>query len=266
MAEPKLMAAEVEVDPVVAGEIAALWDRFEIFEALHHRQTICNPMTEAEFEALLDLLGPGPGVSMVDIACGSGELLIRCHEHGATSSTGLDLSPWMLDAAATRAAARLGDRPRPRWLLTDAARRDLVDIADRVVCLGADWIWHGMAGTVAALALRVTPGGRVAYGGPRLNFGADPATVTVEFGRLDTVAGVEARLAECGLSLVERIDPGETGWVAYLDRGRECAAEWAELYPGEKSERWVAEQAQWRADFERDREIVGWSVWVADRV
>lgn len=253
----------IEVHASVA-DVDALWDRFEVFEAIHHSQRICNPMREAELDRLLDLIEPAPERHVVDIACGSGELLIRCHERGTRQSLGIDLSPWMLRSAAHHAGTRLVEGPAPRWLLADAARVDL-EPTDTVVCLGADWIWHGMVGTVAVLASLVEPGARVVYGGPRLHFGADPDAATEQFGRLDTAAGVERELELHGLKLVERIDPGEPGWRAYLDRGSNDVAAWRKRNPGPRAEQWVADQQEWIDAYERDREVVGWSVWVADR-
>ena len=249
-----------------AGEIDALWERFEVFEAIHHSQRICNPMNEAELVRLIELLRPAERDSWLDVACGSGELLLRGAEQGANNVTGLDLSPWMLNSAAAESERRLAADRRPRWILAEAAKWPVPGRSDCVTCLGADWIWHGMHGTIPKLVDRVVPGGVVAYGGPRLNFNADPAYVSAEFGQLETAGEVEARLAECGLRLIERIDPGEAGWLSYLERGRVDVAAWAERNPGERADRWVAEQQDWADHFERDREVVGWSVWVAEPV
>jgi len=37
------------------------WERFRIFEALHHGMRICNPMTEADLDALIPRLDPADG-------------------------------------------------------------------------------------------------------------------------------------------------------------------------------------------------------------
>jgi len=247
-------------------DIPALWDRFEVFEAIHHSQRICNPMNEAQLVELLNLLRPAERGSWLDVACGSGELVIRAIEQGARAAIGLDLSPWMLNAAATESERRLSEDQRPSWVLTEASKWTPAQRADCVTCLGADWIWHGMRGTIPKLKERVVSGGVVAYGGPRLKFGADPEYVSSEFGQLETAGDVEERMAECGLRVIERIDPGEAGWLSYLDRGRHDVLAWAERHPGPRAERWIAEQQDWVEHFERDREVVGWSVWVADSI
>ena len=64
-------------------DVEGEWERFRIFEALHHRMRICNPMTSADLDAVADVLDPQPEQSALDIACGHGELLIRLAERAA---------------------------------------------------------------------------------------------------------------------------------------------------------------------------------------
>ena len=265
-----MASAWPDLDPSIevhesAGDVGALWDRFEVFEAIHHRQRICNPMNEPEMAELLRLLEPGDADSWLDIACGSGETLIRAAEDGARNMVGVDLSPWMLNAAVRESGRRLV-ADRPTWVLAQATAWPAPQQYDRVTCLGADWIWHGASGTIRELKARVRVGGRVAYGGPRLHFDADPDRVSADFGRLETADDVEAAMAAAGLRVVSRIDPGDAGWLAYLERGRADVEEWARHHPGERAQRWVAEQQDWWEHFARDREVVGWSVWVAESI
>ncbi|MEM7093006.1 MAG: class I SAM-dependent methyltransferase [Actinomycetota bacterium] len=253
----------IEIDPS-AGDLDALWDRFEVFEAIHHSQRICNPMTEAELDEVMTALAPEPGQRWLDLGCGSGELLIRAREGGVSAATGWDLSPWMLNTASREGSARLGAGTSPRWILGNGASSPTAAEHDVAVCVGAEWIWHGMRGTIAALRDRVTAGGQVAFGGPRLHFDADPTETSRTFGTLDTVADVEDRLVEVGFSVRNRIDPGEAGWLAYLERGRRDVMAWAQRHPGPRADRWLADMRDWVEAYERDRTVVGWSIWIAD--
>lgn len=253
---------EIEVH-ASAGDLGALWDRFEVFEAIHHSQRICNPMTEHELAEVLAALNPAVRASWLDVACGSGEMLIQAAEAGATETVGLDLSPWMLNGAARQSADRLPHTRRPQWHLAEAAAWPVVRRYEVVTCIGAEWIWHGMHSTIAALAERVEPGGLVAFGGPRLHFDADPEFVSQVFGSMDTADEVEQRFAECGFDVRSRIDPGEAGWRSYLTRGNQDVQDWARRHPGLRGEQWIADQQEWVEHYERDREVVGWSVWIA---
>lgn len=249
-----------------AGELDSLWERFEVFEALHHSQRICNPMTEAELCEVLDCVDPVRRSSWLDVACGSGEILIRGAEAGATNCIGLDLSPWMLNSAAAESVHRLPEERRPQWHLTEAALWTVAERFEVVTCIGAEWVWHGLRGTIAALRERVAARGLVVYGGPRLHFDADPAFVSEVFGSMDTVADVEDRFDECGFAVRARIDPGEAGWRSYLDRGNRDVLDWARRHPGPRAEQWIADQREWAEHYERDHEVVGWSVWIAESI
>lgn len=267
MADWPPLHASIEVDSS-AGDVDRQFELFEVFEALHHAQRICNPMDQIEFDRLVELMcSPvavdGAVASMVDVGCGSGELLLRCHEAGLGENwVGCDLSPWMLNAACRQADQRAPGAGS--WVLGHGARWN-APMAARVACIGAEWIFHGMNGTIAALASLCAPGGRTVFGGPRLHFDADPDLVTASFGRLDTAAEIETALADNELRLVERIDPGEAGWRAYLSRSDACAREWLTMFPGAKAERFVADQRDWAERFEAESHIIGWSIWVADR-
>ena len=62
-----------------------------------------------------------------------------------------------------------------------------------------------------------------------------------------------------------RVDPDDAGWDEYLARTAIAARLWADRYPGPASDRWLEDQADWHAARERDRDVIGWSVWVARR-
>jgi SAM-dependent methyltransferase len=124
-------------------DVEGAWQRFEVFEALHHGTTICNPMQPAEVDAVIGLLDPADDDRMIDIACGHGELLIRTAGQADVVGVGLDLSPWVLARAARHAAARVPEA-RLSWWLGDGKALP-VQPWDVVTCLGAPWIWNGFS-------------------------------------------------------------------------------------------------------------------------
>ena len=142
-----LLPPEIRVLP--GTDVEGAWDRFEVFEALHHGMRICNPMTGADLDVVLDALAPHPGERWLDVACGHGELLIRGAERAEIAGVGVDLSPWVLvrslEAALERKVAN-----RLEWRLGDAHDLGKDERFDIVSCLGASWIWHGFAGTARA--------------------------------------------------------------------------------------------------------------------
>jgi SAM-dependent methyltransferase len=240
------------------------WERFRIFEALHHGMAICNPMTGGDLEALVDALDPTDGERAVDLACGHGELLLRMAARSRIEGMGVDLSPWVI----ARAARRAGSISRPEsitWCIGEARTAGTETSWDIATCLGASWVWHGFAGTVRALASRVNPGGRIAVGDLRLREGADPDRVAEEHGRVPTREEQAELLTGAGLCDIDELAPTLGGWDGYLERIAASAETWAARHPGEEAERFVAESESWRLEHERDRAFLRWTVWTARR-
>ena len=245
--------------------VGPLWERVEIFEALHHTTTIDSPMTSADLDVVVDMLSPTSGEEVLDLACGHGELLRRLRNRAAIRCTGVDLSPWMLQSAQRLSTEQNIDGLR--WVLDDA-NRAAATYADRTnitTCLGGSWIWHGFDGTLRTLAQLTAPGGRIAIGDMHLRDHLDPEVISKTHGAVESVAELEASFDAHGLELVGRVNTSDRDWDEYLAGTRRAARAWAELHPGERADSFIAEQQQWELDHARDQEILTWSVWVAER-
>jgi len=254
------------LDPAIrvrAGtDLDDVWRRFEVFEALHHSMQICNPMTSTQLDEVIAAVGIADGAHIVDYACGYGEVLFRAAQRACVRGVGVDLSPWMI----TRAAAQAGDRSAGstlRWVLGEARDYRPASPCDVAVCIGAEWVWHDFRGTARALAERLQSGGVAVIGAARLHTAADPDRVRRQRGAVETVADQRALLEHFGFEPLHRVDPDDAGWDAYLARTAAAARDWAVLHPGQASDQWLAEQDDWQQAREHDREVIGWSVWVA---
>lgn len=225
---------------------------------------ICNPLTSAELDQVVEAMQVTPGLGVVDFACGYGELLYRCAAVAEIRGTGVDLSPWMIAAAARSTDTRSGGSTL-QWVLGEASDFHPDHGYDRAVCIGAEWVWHDFGGTARALAQRLRPGGVAVIGAARLHTDANAGQVRSERGAVETIDDQAALLGRHGFEPVHRVDPDDAGWDAYLERTRLAAQVWATRYPGAASDRWLEEQADWQAARERDREVIGWSVWIARR-
>lgn len=254
------------IDQAPGLDLADLRDRFEIFEALHHTRTIDSPMSSDDLDAVVDLLDPQDGETVIDLACGHGELLRRLRASSDVSGIGVDLSPWMLDTAHRITTEQ--NLTGLSWRLDDAAdyvrgRPSSSQGASIATCLGGSWIWHGIAGTLRTLASLTTATGRVALGDMHLRDGLDPAAVSKTHGAVDSVPEIEHRLADQGFDILGRVSTSDAAWDSYLNETTQAVLAWSELHPGDRSQSFVEEQQQWQLDHARDREILTWSVWVA---
>jgi len=135
---------------------------YTIREASHR---IHNPFTDEKLATLGRALSPAPGSSVLDLACGTGELLCTWARDLRLTGTGVDLSTVFIASARAR-AAELGVADRVTFVHGDASGYVASQPAGIASCLGATWIGGGAAGTVALLRRSLAPGGMMLIGEP----------------------------------------------------------------------------------------------------
>ena len=127
--------------------------RFVIRESSHR---IHNPFTSEKLATLGRALYLSPGTSMLDLACGSGEMLCTWARDHRLTGTGVDISTAFIGAARAR-AIELDVADRVTFIHGDAAGH----VAERPVgvasCIGATWIgtaWPGRLSCCGAASAR----------------------------------------------------------------------------------------------------------------
>ena len=194
---------------------------FTIRESTHR---IHNPLEEAKLAALGRALRPNPGWRVLDLACGSGEMLCTwTRDHGLTG-TGVDLSATFLASARAR-AVELGVADRVEFVHGDASGHVADEPVDVAACIGAAWIGDGVPGTVDLLRRSLRPGGLLLIGHPFWR--RDPPDQTVVEGCHATgrddylpLPGLLAQFGELGCDVVEMVLADQDSWDRY------AAAQW----------------------------------------
>ena len=78
------------------------------FSSIGHTDHVyCSPLDPNRVEQLLGLLDLPSSAQVIDVGCGKAELLIRLVERYGVRATGVDISPYFIDEAQRRAAARI---------------------------------------------------------------------------------------------------------------------------------------------------------------
>lgn len=140
-------------------------DLAPIFAIRFSSHRIINPLDDGKLAALGAGLHLSPEQRLLDLACGTGELLTTWSRDHGVSGHGVDLSSVFVARARDR-AEQLGVADRVTFEQRDASDYIADEKADVGGCLGADWIGGGTEGTVALLERNVVPGGLILLGQP----------------------------------------------------------------------------------------------------
>jgi len=124
-------------------------------------------MNKDRLEGLFSLLDLKPSTTILDIACGKGELLIRLAELYNISGTGVDISPYCIKDCENKKNVRIPDSDI-KFLQMDGAKYvpENNELFDLTMCIGASWIYNGFKGTINALKKMTKPGGMIIAGEP----------------------------------------------------------------------------------------------------
>jgi SAM-dependent methyltransferase len=150
-------------------------DRWTYFAITHADHVVLNPTSPSRLDELIGLLDLPSEPRVLDIGCGTGELLVRLAErhaqrNGSTLSdfhgVGVDASPAFLGRARATLAARVPGADIELLEMDGAAYPAAPEAFDLACCLGASWIFGGHRGTLEALARATRRGGLVLAGEP----------------------------------------------------------------------------------------------------
>jgi SAM-dependent methyltransferase len=238
---------------------------FTIRESSHR---IHNPLTGEKLATLGRALSPAPGTAVLDLACGSGELLCTWARDHQVTGTGVDISTVFLGRARGR-AAELGVTGRVTFVHGDASGYVASQPVGLAACLGATWIGGGAGGTVGLLRRSLAPGGMMLIGEPYWR--RDPpdqatvegchATSRDEWLPLPELIESFGRL---GCDVVEMVLADQDSWDRYAAAQWLNIRRWLDAHPDDElAGQMRAELSSAPARHARyQREYLGWGVFV----
>ena len=147
------------------GSVNSALDIPRIFTISESAHRIHNPFTSEKFATLGAALRLEPGMRILDLGSGSGEMLCTwARDHGVTGA-GIDMSQ-LFFAQAKRRAEELGVTDLVKFIHADAVGYIAEEKVHVAACVGATWIGGGVAGTIELLAKSLGVGGIILIGEP----------------------------------------------------------------------------------------------------
>ncbi|WP_433089231.1 SAM-dependent methyltransferase [Dactylosporangium sp. CA-052675] len=208
---------------------------FAIREADHR---IHNPLTEHKLATLGAAVRLRPGQTLLDLACGSGEMLCTWSRDHGIRGTGVDISTVFLAAAEAR-AAELGVAGRVRFVHADAAGFVLPEPVDVAACIGATWIGDGLPGTLTLLERSLKPGGLLLVGEPFWRVDHPDQAIVEGCGfkdrdEYDSLPGLVESFGRLGWDVVEMVLADEDSWDRYAAAQWFSLRAWLDANPGDE--------------------------------
>jgi SAM-dependent methyltransferase len=235
---------------------------FVIRESTHR---IHNPLTPTKLARLGEALLLKPGDQILDLACGSGEMLCTwAHDHAITG-IGVDKSSAFIASARNR-ATELDVADRVRFEHGDAAGYVAVESVDVAACLGATWIGGGILGTADLLTRSLRADGLILIGEPY--WVRVPATDELaracharDRDEWSTLPDLLSSLRDHGLDLVQMLLASPDDWDAYHGLQWLNVRRWLDANPGDDLWSQLRDELdQAPADHVICREHLGWGV------
>ena len=232
------------------------------FAVAERDHVLQNPISEEKILLLGERLRLGPETHVLDVASGKGGPAVVLASTFGCRIVCVEQAPEFATAARERAdAAGVGGLIEVHE--ADARGFPLQDGGfDAVLCLGASFVWGGLAGTLAALVPPVRAGGYVAVGEPYWR--RWPLPEGIDDDGYVPLADTAARFASVGLALVAIIASSDDDWDRYESLHWRAVEEWLAENPDHAD----ADEFRRRNDHYRERylrsqrELLGWAVFV----
>lgn len=212
-------------------------DMWKYYGITHKDHTIMNPMSLSKMKELIELLRLPDGGRILDVACGKAEFLCLIVERYGVAATGIELSPYTIEAARKNVEDRkLSNRIELLHMDGSKFNLDRTESLDLASCIGASWIYQNHAGTLKALKGMVRPGGLILVGEPFWRNEPDPEYLKL-MGYNREICGSHAENVktgeDMGLSFLYSLVSNQDDWDRYEGLQWQAAQRYSAAHPND---------------------------------
>jgi SAM-dependent methyltransferase len=226
---------------------------------------IQNPTSAEKIELLGRYLRLGPDTRVLDLACGkAGPAALLAKTFGC-HVVGIERAQEFVEAARVH-VEEVGVGDLVEIVEADAHAYPLEpDAWDAILVLGASFVWDDLAGTLAAIAPGVKPGGSAVVGEPFWREWPLPRGIDDQgFVSLHETA---QRFDEAGLALHALVASSEDDWDRYESQHWVALEEWLAENPQDPDAHAIRERHERARDnyLAYQRELLGWGIFAGRR-
>lgn len=235
-------------------------------DILHRYQEIMNPITEAKLDNLVELLKLNPGDSVLDIACGKGELLVKLVEKYGIKGVGIDKSPYCIKDCNQKKIDRVPGADLVFHLM-DGADYKPEEPFDMTCCIGASRVFGDHEGTLKALSEMTRPGGLILVGEPYWLKEPDSEYLEAEGLTRDSYRSHRENVEigeQLGLKCLCTVDSDHDGWDYYQTLHWWAAEEYIANNPDDPDNSEIREATEKNKEIylRWGRDTMGWSLYI----
>jgi len=234
---------------------------FVVAEAEHEIQ---NPTSEDKLRLLGKRVRLGTGSRVLDIASGRGGPAVLLAKEFDCTVEGIEIRP-DFHAVALERAASAGLTDRVTFELADAATATLASGAyDVAMCLGASFVWNGLAGTLDALEPAARTGGHVVVGESYWKKWPLPKDYEDRDSPFTSLEGTVTIMESGDLRVVAVIASSEDDWDRYETLHWRTVEQWLTANPDDpdRSEISARHERSKRNYLRHQRDYLGWAIFV----
>lgn len=243
-------------------------DMWKYHDITHKDHTIMNPMSLSKMKELVELLRLPDGGRILDVACGKAEFLCLAVERYGVVATGIELSPYTIEAARKNVENReLGNRIKLLHMDGGKFNLDRTGSLDLASCIGASWVYQNHAGTLKALKEMVRPGGLILVGEPFWRNEPDPEYLKLMgYNReLCESHAYNVKVGEdMGLSFFYSLVSNQDDWDRYEGLQWQAAQRYSAAHPNDPDvEALLRVSRNYRDSYLRwGRDCLGWALYL----
>lgn len=238
----------------------------QLFSIRESRHRVHNPITESQLANFGAALGLSVGTRILDLGCGSGEMLSTWARDHQVSGLGVDINHDFIASADAR-ARELGVSDAVQFIQADAADYVAANRVDVAACVGATWIGDGVPGTIELLSQSLKPSGMYLIGEPYWRVAPTTPEAIAGLGVSSaedflSLSGLLASFSDLGFDVVEMVTASQESWDAYMTPQWLNMRRWADVHPDhelhDEVRQILATEPQQYAEFMRT--YFGWGV------